>query len=192
MLEFIKNDHRNMKVLLNVLQEKVVALNNEQPVRYSLIRDIVEYLRSFGGRYHHPHEDIIYNYYLQHKSQQSRAINHLEEEHKAIAASTDAICSTVDMILLDAIVPQEQFIQQLDEFIRQQLRHMRFEDEEILPALESELTDQDWQQIISGLPYDGLREGLTLDEVMDQLDPLFGREVAERYQELHQRIQQGD
>lgn len=192
MLDFIKNDHRNMKILLDVLQQKVVALRNEQPVRYALIRDIVEYLKTYSGKYHHPYEDIIYDYYLAHKTQQNKAINHLESEHEAIAEATDELCSTIEMILLDAIVPLEQFVDQLDEYVRQQLRHMKFEDEQIIPALERELTDDDWKTITDSLPHDSLREGLSIDELMYQLDPLFGQEVAERYKALHEVLQQSE
>lgn len=192
MLEFIKKDHRNMQVLLDVLQQKVAALKQEQPVRYSLIRDILEYLKNFSGKYHHPHEDIIYNYYLTHKSQQSNAINHLEAEHKAIAEATEQLCTTVEMILLDAIVPLEQFVEQLEGFIQQQLQHMRYEDQQILPALEQELDEQDWQAIIAGLPYAGLKQGLSINQLMEQLDPLFGKDVAEQYQALHERILGGE
>ena len=44
MLESIHTEHGYINRLLNILQQKLVAIENGQPVNYCLIKDIVEYL----------------------------------------------------------------------------------------------------------------------------------------------------
>jgi len=179
MLAMIREEHVNIAKLLAVLKQKLKALRSEQPIRYTLIRDILDYLHTESDRFHHPKEDIIYEYYLRYRVVDDKVANRLREEHEKISAMTDELKNTVEMILLDAVIPQDQFADKLDEFIRVQERHMNYEEEQILPAIERSFTEDDWKQI----------EQLWKHSRTD--DPLFGQQVAEQYRELAERIEGG-
>ena len=67
MLSLITKDHEQVELLLNVLTEQLAELESEQQgVNFKLMDDIVNYLRNYIDRYHHPKEDLIYAYYLEH------------------------------------------------------------------------------------------------------------------------------
>lgn len=191
MLEQIKQDHRNMTSLLSVLRQKLAAIKAERPIRYNLMRDVLTYLHDYADKHHHPIEDVIYGYYVKHKSEQQKRVFALAEEHEKISAQTDSLCTMVDMILLDAVVPQQEFMAQLEKFIRQQEHHMEQEEKHILPLLEQNLTDADWQAIYAELPYEAIHSG-SIAETLSQLDPLFGEQVAEHYKQLHERLQESE
>lgn len=122
MIERIRREHGYMVRLLAVLKQKIAMLEQEQQINYSLLREIVTYLADHSERVHHPKEDIIYQYYLD-KFGQQQDIENLELEHKTLSTQTHAFLDTVDMILNDAIVPQDIFINQLKEFVYSQRRH---------------------------------------------------------------------
>ena len=86
------------------------------------------------------------------------------------------LAALVDMILMDAVIPLDQLMAKLESFIVLQQRHMDFEESEVFPELRTSLTEDDWRHLEQNWRY------RTAD------DPLFGREVAERYRDLSNSI----
>lgn len=188
MLQLIRNDHKNLAILIHLLQDKLRRLRQDEPINYGLIRDVVAYMQEYADRYHHKFEDVIYDYYLKHKTgAASAAINRLEQEHDRIASDTAAFRELIEMILLDSVVPRDAFVERLDAFVEQQLRHMDYEEREILPELEKMFTAADWQAIAASLPgHDGDAQATS---TVQRMDPLFGDEVAHRYRDLALSLQ---
>ncbi len=187
-LDIIQKEHLNMSSLLQFLSAKLDELEHDKPVRYDFIKDIIDYLHDYADRHHHPCEDIIYDYYLQHKKQQVEPIHRLAQQHELISGLTERLQSMTDMILMDAVVPKEQYVQALAEFLKMQIEHLEYEEEHIIPLLREELSDKDWQSILASLPYEGISDVDSLDQLARKADPLFGDQVAERYQALHQTL----
>ncbi len=176
MIERIRREHGYMVRLLAVLKQKIAMLEQEQQINYSLLREIVTYLADHSERVHHPKEDIIYQYYLD-KFGQQQDIENLELEHKTLSTQTHAFLDTVDMILNDAIVPQDIFINQLKEFVHSQRRHLEMEEQSILPLITRSFTVKDWQAV---------EDMWSVNED----DPVFGDTIAEQYQQLAKRVRQ--
>ncbi|KOO07754.1 hemerythrin domain-containing protein [Vibrio hepatarius] len=176
MIERIRREHGYMVRLLAVLKQKIAMLEQEQQINYSLLREIVTYLADHSERVHHPKEDIIYQYYLD-KFGQQQDIENLELEHKTLSTQTHAFLDTVDMILNDAIVPQDIFISQLKEFVYSQRRHLEMEEQSILPLITRSFTVKDWQAV---------EDMWSVNED----DPVFGDTIAEQYQQLAKRVRQ--
>lgn len=166
----IHKDHRNISRLLKLLSKKLTAIKQEKPVNYSLIKDTVLYLQEYAEKYHHPKEDLIYHYYLQHYPD-AEGINRLDDEHKALAELTAEFADTVEMILMDAVIPLDMFAEKLNRFVGCQKAHLDLEEKTILPVLEQTLTAEDWAYLQS-----------QWEE--DEEDPLFGEQVADRFKEL--------
>lgn len=189
-LDIIHKEHVNMTTLLKFLKAKLEDLRQDKSIRYDLIKDIVEYLHEYADKHHHPCEDIIYNYYLEHKKGEKVAdgVHKLAEQHGKISAMTEHLCEMTEMILMDAVVPQQQYIDVLDEFLEVQTSHLNYEEDMILPALRNELSDADWTAILALLPYDGIDDVDSLKELARKSDPLFGDNVQERYQSLRENL----
>jgi len=176
MMEQIHREHGYMVRLLAILKNKWTKLKNEESVNYSLIKEIVDYLSSHSESVHHPKEDILYRYFSQNYPANSE-IKNLEIEHQELSEKTKGFLLTVDMILQDAVVPQDVFITQLENFIQSQKRHLDFEEQEILPLIKITFTTEDWQKVESQW------------EQSDD-DPVFGNTIADRYKQLAQRVRQ--
>lgn len=178
MIERIRREHGYMVRLLAVLKQKIALLEQEEPINYSLLREIVTYLVDHSERVHHPKEDILYQYYLDHFGEQQEIIN-LENEHKVLSEQTHAFLDTVDMILNDAVVPQDIFLTQLKEFVNSQKSHLELEERAVLPLIAKVFTVKDWQAV---------EDQWTENED----DPVFGETIAEKYQQLAQRVRQNE
>lgn len=183
MLEQIRREHGYMVRLLAILNKKLNSIRNEKPINYSLVKEIVDYLSSHSESTHHPKEDILYQYYMEHygaaNALQNLEMANLEQEHKILAESTREFMNTVDMILQDAVVPLDIFAAQLESFIQEQKRHLEFEEKEILPVISDTFTTEDWQAVES--------QWKCSDD-----DPVFGDTIADKYRQLADRVRQND
>ncbi|MEI8671744.1 hemerythrin domain-containing protein [Vibrio sp. SA48] len=175
MIERIRREHGYMARLLAILRSKLHQLKNEQSVNYALLREIVDYLGSHSETVHHPKEDIIYRYYIEHYGQQNE-IENLEKEHSELSSITHGFLDIVDMILQDAVVPQHVFIEQLEAFISSQKQHLELEEQSILPLITQTFTIADWQAV-------------EVQWSQSEDDPVFGETIAEQYQQLAQRVE---
>ncbi|MFV0574345.1 MAG: hemerythrin domain-containing protein [Vibrio sp.] len=168
--EIISREHSYMVRLLVILDQKLQRLKEGKKINYSIINDVVTYLQKHSEKTHHPKEDIIYHYFIEHYGDQHNIAN-LEKEHQNLGAITEEFAQLISMVLHDAVVPNDVFVEHLSNFIYQQKKHLDFEEREILPALKKHFTAQDWKNV----------EELWGGEAHD---PLFGQQIDEVYERL--------
>ncbi|CAM4130789.1 MULTISPECIES: hemerythrin domain-containing protein [Vibrio] len=178
MIERIQREHDYMIRLLAILKRKLKQVKREEPINYSLLKEIVDYLCEHSERTHHPKEDLIYHYFNENYGK-DETISNLEAEHIALSKTTHEFLDMVDMILQDAVVPLDIFAEQLNTFIRSQKQHLDLEEHEILPLLNKTLTTADWQYLET-------KWGDQED------DPVFGETIADKYKQLADRVKQVD
>ncbi|WCE30210.1 hemerythrin domain-containing protein [Vibrio sp. SCSIO 43137] len=176
MLEQIHREHGYMVRLLAILRKKWHCIKEEEPINYSLVREIVDYLSSHSETVHHPKEDILYRHFSE-QYPDSGQVKNLEQEHILLSRKTKEFLLTVDMILQDAVVPLDVFADQLEQFILAQKQHLDLEEREILPLIKKAFTTEDWQKVES------------LWTQSDE-DPVFGDTIADQYKQLAQRVRQ--
>ena len=176
MLSSLHKDHLNIARLLTLLKHKLAAIRHEQQVSYFLLRDVVDYLREVSDKHHHPKEDMIYDYYLKYRVVEGEVANRLHEEHASLLVAGTELKEMVEMILMDAVIPLEQFTAKLEQFIEQQEAHMNYEEGVIFPHLRDSLTEDDWRQL----------EQLWQNRAIN--DPLFGVEVSQHFQALAKQL----
>lgn len=176
MLDDIHTEHGYIIRLLNILQQKLDAIRQGQTVNYTLIKEIVDYLQSHAEQCHHPKEDILYHYYQSHYADDQGDMASLEWEHQELAQLTHEFSDTVEMILMDAVVPLDVFADKLNAFVTRQRAHLEFEEQNVFPRIRANFTKDDWLAV-SG------------QYSQCECDPLFGSQVAERYRALSERLQ---
>ena len=134
MLLTIHNDHRNISLLLKVINSKIQRLEDDKEIDFNLVKVIISYLLNYSGKYHHPMEDLIYRYCVDKGVIFDCIGDDLEAHHKQIKTATMALDETLDMILLDTVVPKEQCIEKLKTFVKLQSEHIMYEEQKILPS----------------------------------------------------------
>lgn len=173
MLDILHQEHINIAKLLDMLRDNLATIRSEQPVRFSVLNDALTYLRDVSDTQHHPREDLIYDYFATYRcTDPSIVTTTLKDQHKQIVSSGEKLQEMVAMILMDAVIPLDRVAVALEQFIALQQRHLDYEESVIFPLLKQALTEDDWRH----LEHNWVN--------MIDADPLFGREVAERYQDL--------
>lgn len=178
MIEGIQQDHRNIMQLLQVLDNKIGLLKEDKEIDYGLIKSIISYLKNYADKYHHPMENMIYDYYLKYRVVTDQVANRLVDDHQQLKMMTTELDDLLGMILLDAIISKALFIEKLEQFVHRQKLHMIYEENEILPAIKSSLTEDDWAHL-----------NLQWKHKV-YVDPLFGKNISQEFKSLAERIAQ--
>ena len=105
-----------------------------------------------------------------------KVANRLHEEHARLLDAGTELKEMVEMILMDAVIPLDQFVARLEQFIEQQEAHMNYEEGVIFPHLRDSLTEDDWRHL----------EQLWQNRAIN--DPLFGAEVSQHFQALAKQL----
>lgn len=176
MIERIRREHGYMVRLLALLRHKLTLLKSERQVNYAVLQELVDYLANHSEKVHHPKEDILYRYYQEHYGHHHE-IDNLELEHETLSEKTHAFLNVVEMVLQDAVVPQDMFIEQLESFLDAQKQHLETEEKKIFPYLIETFTLKDWQAVEAQWS-------------VCEDDPVFGETIAEQYAQLADRVHQ--
>jgi len=167
-------EHVDYSRLLDVLEEQVAAFHAGRDPNYSLMLDVVSYLRHFPDRFHHPREDAAFARLVELDPRLQLPINRLLQEHRVIAAAGEELLKRLNEVVDGASIARETLEAAAAVFLVYYRYHMATEEMEVLPRAAKMLTRDDWRIVASA--------------VSSAPDPLFGDGVEERYRELRKQI----
>jgi len=176
MINRIHKDHINIMQLLKVIENKAAMLRIDGNIDYQLLKSITDYLKSYADKYHHPMEDLIYAYYLKYRVVSDQVANRLEADHQQLSELTTELDDMLNMILLDAVIPKDIFIEKLETFVDKQKQHLSYEELSILPVIQASLTPDDWAHLSLQWKH------------KEYSDPLFGDSISDRFKNLSEYI----
>lgn len=173
-LSELHQDHINLNRLLEILTYKVERLREGSHPDFSLMADVVAYVGSYADQYHHPREDVMYEYFRGRDAELDKNFDQCEAEHAKLKQLSHDLAESIDGILHDAVMPMDRFTDQLDEFVSTERQHLDFEERELFPGIRKLASDTDWQQLDEALP--------------PPADPLFGEKQAAEYRDLYRAL----
>lgn len=175
-LDKLHNDHKNFSQLLSFL-EKQLNLLEEEEYEYSDFTSIfyaIKYMKEYPDYVHHPLENTVFKYFLEHHTEAHEKINELLHEHDEMPILTEKLLNMLESVLADVPQKREDLCACLKKYISIQKEHMNQEEAHVYPILKSKLSEDDWKKIDS--------------ELAHIEDPLFGIKVEKSYLGLFQRI----
>jgi len=173
-LQALQRDHANFGRVLDVLREELALLETDSDPDFELVRDALEYLQEYGNLYHHPKEDAIYEYHLEHHDKGWLNIDKLLDEHSKLEGLTEELRLATEGMLHDVVTRRDDYVAKLRAFVESQSRHVEVEEMHVFPMIRDAFSDADWVAVERQWP--------TPD------DPLFGAEVREPFRGLYSRI----
>ena len=173
----ILDEHRALAAVLHGLRHVCtdMAANGTKP-NFELLWAMLTYIDRFPERLHHPREDQYLFRLLRLRSPQAgELLARLEREHRdgarLIANLHQALAD-----LQEGVGPVDvaSLARQVETFSEFHWRHMRTEEDEVLPLAERALTAADWQAID--------------DAFAANDDPLVGVDSKDSFEMLFKRI----
>ncbi|MEO8717259.1 MAG: hemerythrin domain-containing protein [Burkholderiales bacterium] len=173
----LRAEHRSISAVLSGLRE-LARMARESSTRpdFAALRAMIFYIDEFPEKLHHPKEDkYLFARLLARAPQAAALIDRLRGEHVEGARRLRDLERAV--LGVEQTWPEgtAQFQAAVDDYAEFQWRHMRCEEQELLPLAERSLMAEDWAAIEAAFAAND--------------DPLAG--VGEReYRRLFQRITQ--
>jgi hemerythrin-like domain-containing protein len=175
-IDQLQMDHRNMRLLLGILEEQVDLYSTGSTPDFDLMEQIIDYTLHYPSLIHHPREDLLFRRLLARDPDSALVIGDLIEDHAQLAKLAQRFAAALHNVARDAELPREWFDNLVRDYLAKTRRHMEAEEHNLFPRLLATLEDSDWAEL------DGL--------VAEGRDPLFGSEIERHYLRLHRRILQ--
>lgn len=169
-----KTEHDNFRRLLDLLESQIGLFHEAAQPNYELMLDIIYYLRHYPDRVHHPREDAAIARLVDRDSSARDMARRLLGEHEVLAKSGTQLLEQLDCIVSDALVSREALEASAATYITYYRQHMSREEADLFPRAEKLLRRNDWAAVDSA--------------IATSMDPLFGKQVEQRYQALNRRI----
>jgi len=173
-LNKLHNDHMNFIKLLTYLEKQYHLLEDFERSELSSVLDAIKYMKEYPDCIHHPLENIVFKYYLDHYEEAHEKITELLHEHEEMPLLTNKLIDMLQGALADIPQRHDELCRCLEKYISLQKKHMNEEEAHVYPILDSTLNENDWNKIDNELAY--------------VEDPLFGEKVKKSYQGLIQQI----
>lgn len=175
-LSIIKDEHRALAGVLHGMAflMRMAADENTTP-NFAALRAMVYYIDAFSERSHHPKEDT---YLFSALRQRSDAANDLLLEVERQHAEGAKLIRDLEQELLryeeGGARHREALAESLKQYSDFHWKHMRMEEDEILPLAQKHLTPLDWERIAAAFSANH--------------DPLAGLDPGEEFDQLFHRI----
>ena len=173
-IERLSREHRNIEMLLAVLERELEIFDRGSRPDYEVIRAIISYFELYPEVYHHPQEDLVFAK-LKHRDPTAAVkVGNLALEHQEGAERLRRVAQAIDSVLADQEIPRKNVDNIVRDFIEHQRRHIMMEDRDFFPAALNALEPQDWTEIASTLT--------------NHEDPLFSEAAEERFDSVRAHI----
>jgi hemerythrin-like domain-containing protein len=169
-LDKLHKDHKNISKLLSFLEHQLYLLGKCENFDLSTTLDAIKYMKEYPDNVHHPLENIVFKYFLDHHEQAREEITELLHEHEGMPILTENLLRVLEGALADVPQKREELCSCLKKYISIQKEHMQQEEAYVYPILNSILDENDWEKIDS--------------ELAHIEDPLFGKSLEKTYQGL--------
>jgi hemerythrin-like domain-containing protein len=173
-IDQLGRDHRNLRVLLDIVEEEMNAYWVGRVPDLDLLRMIVEYTLHYPDLVHHPKENLVFERLVMRAPEAQAVIGDLLKEHRRLAELTRTFAAVLSKTARDVELPRERLDSLTREYLLANRLHMHLEERYFLPRAMAVLTEEDWAAIDDSLSHAD--------------DPVFGERVAEAYLLLHERI----
>ena len=171
----LRGDHRNMVMLLELLDAEIDRLAASGEPDYDFVRDIMLYVTEYPDVVHHPKEDIVYRHLKSLRPETHADLERVETDHQHIEESGLKLWKSIEAISIDADFDRGELIEKFRDYSEQLREHMYWEETKLFSLADELQHFGDWSEVI-----------LKNNEISD---PLFGSQVERKYRRLLAKIQ---
>lgn len=172
----LRGDHRNMALLLDLLDAEIDRLEASGEPDYDLIRDIMLYVTEYPDVVHHPKEDIVYRHLKSLRPEIHTDLKRVETDHLYIEESGLKLKNDIEAISIGANLSRDKLSETFRHYMEQLREHMYWEETELFSLADELQHFGDWSEVV-----------LKNNEISD---PVFGSRVERKYRRLLASIQQ--
>jgi len=172
----LRGDHRNMALLLDLLDAEIDRLSVSEEPDYDLVRDIMLYMTEYPDVVHHPKEDIVFRHLKSLRPEIRTDLERVETDHQYLEESGLKLKNDMEAISNGAKLDRGELIEKFHHYMEQLREHMYWEETDLFSVADELQLYGDWSEVV-----------LKNNEISD---PLFGSRVERKYRRLLAKIQE--
>lgn len=173
-LTIIKQEHRNLFRVVNVLDQLLRRQKPGEQPDFGFMEAVLDYIENFTDQYHHPKEDRFLFKALRRRDPKAEAIiEELEAEHRDCPVGLSRLKTLLAEYRSDPS-KREAFQNATRDYLKFQTKHLQKEEGVVFPMAQKVLTEDDWAEIDAAF--------------QDNEDPIFGPRGREEARSMYSRI----
>lgn len=170
----LRQDHRNLKVLLDLLDREIKRIEAEETPDFELLHDIMLYMTGYPDAVHHKKEDWVYAKMAAARPEMHGDLKRIERDHADISKFGNQLLNDFDILDAGEFMRRDALIGDARSYLTRQRDHMQWEDSFMFPLIASMESELDLGQV-SG-------------EIGSMTDPVFGQDVESTFHNLFEAI----
>jgi hemerythrin-like domain-containing protein len=175
-LDIIRTEHRALASVLHALQYLARHIRDQGSTPdYGLLRLMVDYIEGFHQRFHHPKEDdYLFAAVRERTRDGDTVLAELEAQHAEGGGWIHNLRDAINRLQASGGKDAVAFAKAVDTYADFHWKHMRIEEDELMPLAQRVLTPDDWK---------GIDAAFTAND-----DPMFGKAPREEFAALFKLI----
>ena len=135
----LREDHRNMAVVLNLLDDLARQMDAGKDPDFELFDEIMRYMTVYPDAVHHRKEDVVYEQLRQARPDLAEDLDHVPDDHSDIAHLGGLLRDEVEAVIAGAAVRREKMIEDTVTYVERLRNHMRWEEEDLFLRIDKML-----------------------------------------------------
>lgn len=145
MMKELREDHRNMSIVLSLLEGAVEEASAGDDPDFELVEEIMRYMTVYPDAVHHPKEDIVYDQLRNKRPDLAGGLEDVPGDHADIATLGSNLRDEVEAIVAGAAVRRDKFIEDAGSYVQRLRNHMLWEESDLFTRIDK-MIDADPQE----------------------------------------------
>ncbi len=170
----LRLDHRNMSVLLDLVEAQMLKVDAGEEPDIELLRDIMIYMTTYSDTIHHPREDLVYAEMKAAGGSVADGLEHIEKDHEEIARFGKSLRDDIEAMMAGTAVTREHVLHDMIDYVHGLRKHMAWEEEDLFMRADA-MPDEAPRSVELG--------------ILEGSDPVFGATSAGAFDNLLHHLQ---
>jgi len=172
----LRQDHKNMSVMLNLLERESNHLFDGDDTDFELLHDVMHYMTVYADAVHHPKEDRIYAELKSVRPDLSVGFDRITVDHRHISELSVRLRDEVASVNSGAVVPKKSVVANTLRYVNTLRGHMQWEELDLFRRIEEMVAEG--HELIEAATF------------LQTSDPVFGAEVEANFSRLFDSVQE--
>jgi hemerythrin-like domain-containing protein len=170
----LRRDHRNMALLLDIVERESDCIHKESVPDFELLHDVMHYMTVYPDAVHHPKEDRLYLEMMKVRPDLTAGFQRISLDHREIGEQGIRLRNALASIDSGELVRRNLLVADALRYVNALRGHMQWEEIDLFRRC-TEMANDGHRLIVDGGP----------EKVRD---PLFGSKVRSEFARLFDRI----
>ena len=166
----LRQDHKNMALLLDLLERESNRIYEGEEPDYELIHDVMQYMTVYPDAVHHPKEDRLYAELKSVRPDLSGGFDRITVDHRSIAEQGLQLRDDIASISSGSFVRRKKVVAEALRYVNTLRSHMQWEELDLFRRCEEMASEGHDIVVDTGF--------------VDKTDPLFGEAAEGQFKHL--------